>query len=162
MCGALVLAQLLFHCKEVLYVPTKQVFAWTDSTIVLNWIRGSPRRFKIFVGNRVSKIMDLLPPDRWNHVASAVNPADCASRGLFPVELLNHRLWWSGPEWLRCCQSKWPKQSVLQPNLPAEEVDELCSLICTTVDIAQPLVPFDQFSVFSHLKRVTAWVVRFI
>ena len=38
-------------------------------------------------------------PDRWNHVPGTNNPADfasrdCASRGLFPLELLDHELWW--------------------------------------------------------------------
>lgn len=66
-----------------------QVFAWMVSTIVLKWIQGNPHRFKVYVGNRVLQIMDLIPPDRWNHVASTNNPADCTSRGLYPSELLS-------------------------------------------------------------------------
>ena len=73
------------------------IYAWTDSTIVLNWLVGNPRRFKTYVGNRVSAIIDLIPPERWNHVPRIENPADCASRGLFPSELLVHDLWWHGP-----------------------------------------------------------------
>ena len=64
----------------------EDVYAWTDATIVLNWIQGNPRRFKTYVGNRVSQIMDLVPPDHWRHVSGAENPADCASRGLFPSD----------------------------------------------------------------------------
>lgn len=64
LCGAHLLAQILHHCKEVFSLSLKDVFAWTDSTIVLNWLTGSPRRFKTYVGNRVSSGLD--------------NPADCA------------------------------------------------------------------------------------
>ncbi len=53
---------------------------------------------QMFVGNRVAQIMELIPPERWGHVLSADNPADCASRGLYPAA---HTLWWNGPEWLR-------------------------------------------------------------
>ena len=93
LCGANLLAQLLHHTRQALSIPTEYVFAWTDSAIVLNWLVGNPRRFKTFVGNRVSRIMQLIPPDRWNHVRSPENPADCASRGLLPSELVNHDLW---------------------------------------------------------------------
>ena len=95
LCGAQLLAQLIHHVRQVFDIPLSQVSAWTDSTIVLNWLDGSPRRFKTYVGNRISTIVDLIPPDKWRHVRSADNPADCASRGLYPSELLNHSLWWS-------------------------------------------------------------------
>lgn len=75
-------------------------YAWTDSTIVLNWLDGNPRMFKTFVGNRVSCTLELIPSNHWHHVSGLQNPADCASRGIFPSELLEHALWWDGPEWL--------------------------------------------------------------
>lgn len=59
--GALILAQLLSQFKEVLEIPLTFVHAWTDSTIVLVWICGNPRRFKVYVSNRVAQIMDLIP-----------------------------------------------------------------------------------------------------
>jgi len=83
-CGAHLLAH-LHHVCQVLEIPHSNVHAWTDSTVVLNWLDGSPRHFKTFVGNRVSTIMELVPPDKWNHVSGQDNPADCASRGLFPL-----------------------------------------------------------------------------
>ena len=104
--GALILAQLLFHCKEVLDLPLGSVYAWTDSTIVLAWIQGNPRRSKAYVGHQVAQILDLTPADSWNHVVSKDNPADCASRSVFPSELLNHQLWWHGPSWLKLQPSK--------------------------------------------------------
>ena len=100
LCGAQPLTKLLCHIKRILNVPVT-VFAWTDSTIVLSWLTGNPRRFKTYVGNRVSFIVDQLPPDCWRHVAGTQNPADCASRGLFPLQLKDHDLWWKGPQWLQ-------------------------------------------------------------
>ena len=100
LCGAHLLAQLLDHVKEVFHLSIQDIYAWTDSTIVLNWLSGNPRCFKTFVGNRVSSILELIPPDRWKHVSGTDNPADCASRGLFPSELLEYNLWWEGPTWL--------------------------------------------------------------
>ena len=126
LCGAQLLAHLLNHAHQVLEIPLSHTCAWTDNTIVLNWLDGSPRRFKTFVGNRISTIMELIPPDKWNHVSGLDNPADCASRGLFPSELLRHSLWWEGPSWLRQSPADWPKQTPLvHINLPEEE-QSLC------------------------------------
>lgn len=78
-------------------------------TIVLNWLSGSPRRFKTYVGNRVSSIVHIIPPERWNHIMGAENPADCASRGILPSELLDHTVWWEGPSWLKLDTCNWPR-----------------------------------------------------
>ena len=101
LCGAQVLARLLHHIQQVHNITSDNLYAWTDSTIVLSWLDGNPRRFKTYVGNRVTGILEHISPDRWNHVDTKDNPSDCDSRGLFPSELIDHALWWNGPDWLR-------------------------------------------------------------
>lgn len=160
LCGAKLLAQLLHHTQMALGIPTEDVFAWSDSTIVLSWLNGNPRRFKTFVGNRISHIMQLLPPDRWSHVSSQDNPADCASRGLFPSELINHGLWWNAPDWLRLSSSSWPAQTSTHPTeLPAEEERDIC--LHSIANSLVPVIPWERFSSFSRLICVTAWIRRF-
>ena len=44
--GAHILAQILHHCKEVFCLPSQQIYFWTGSTIVHNWLAGNPQRFK--------------------------------------------------------------------------------------------------------------------
>ncbi|GFW33531.1 hypothetical protein TNCV_2210661 [Trichonephila clavipes] len=60
---------------------TFDVFAWTDSKIVLSWLSSHPRKWKTFVANRTSENMEVLPAKHWRHVPSKENPADIASRG---------------------------------------------------------------------------------
>ena len=160
LCGAQVLAKLLCHAKRILSIPADSTFAWTDSTVVLGWLSGSPRRFKTFVGNRVSSIIDKLPPECWRHVPDTQNPADCASRGLFPAQLQEHKLWWEGPHWLRLEPSVWPDQSTL-PSRPVPEEEKSVCLTTLTATV-QPIIPVERYSKFTTLKRVTAWVFRFI
>ena len=161
--GALILAQILSHCKELLDLPLSSVFAWTDSTIVLAWIQGNPRRFKVYVGNRVSQIIELVPANCWGHVVSEDNPADCASRGIFPSELIHHDLWWNGPPWLKLMPPEWPKNN-LPANVTNEEAEELNTTTynCNLAVIKDPLIPLDKFSSFNTYKRVIAWMIRFI
>ena len=82
------------------------------------------------------------------------NPADCASRGLFSSELLNHSLWWDRPQQH---QDVWPKQLVLPPNDPSQEGDEVCLHVVLVSH--QPVLQLDRFT---RLLRVTAWLIRFI
>ena len=119
LCGDYLLAQLLYH------VPLNDVYAWTDSTIVLIWLVGNPRRFKTYVGNRVSYIIELRAPETWNHIEGIQNPADCASRGMFLSELLDHTLCWNAPNWLHYDSSQWPKQFNLPPSESTSEEKEL-------------------------------------
>jgi len=84
------MTQVLSQSKDVLKIPLDHTYVWTDSTIVLSRLQGSPRRFKVFIGNRVAQIMELIPPDRWRHITSEDNPADCASHGMYPSEILTH------------------------------------------------------------------------
>ena len=142
LCGALVLSKLLCHVKRVFEVPLSGVYAWTDSTIVLNWLAGNPRRFKTYVGNRVSEIVDHVPPDRWSHVVSAENPADCASRGILPSQLLRHELWWTGPPWLRLEPSQWPKQDGT-PVVPTIDEERALCLVSASLS-GEPVVPFER------------------
>ena len=59
LCGALLGQRLL---SSVLQALTKmklvvtENFAWTDSTIVLNWIKQEPNKWTTFVANRVAEI----------------------------------------------------------------------------------------------------------
>ena len=160
LCGAQVLAKLLHHVRGIFQVPLTEVYAWTDSTIVLNWLTGNPRRFKTYVGNRVSEIVDQVPPDRWSHVVSADNPADCASRGIFPSQLIEHELWWTGPAWLLLKPSQWPKWEGTSVELSVGEEREIC-LAGVTLS-GETVVPFERYSTFTRIQRVVAWILRFV
>ena len=115
LCGATLLSKLLTSVSAALDIPISNVFAWCDSTIVLAWLDGNPKRYKTFVGNRIATILKAIPPEAWKHVPTLENPADCASRGLFPGELLTHTLWWDGPTWLPSDPIQTPTQPSLRP-----------------------------------------------
>ena len=122
LCGAALLARLMESTRQALGVLVKCCHAWSDSTTVLAWLDGSPKRYKTYVGNRLASINKLLPPECWKHVPTLENPADCASRGVSPGELIKLKLWWEGPPWL----SVDPVQVPPQPG--QKELDELASL----------------------------------
>ena len=60
-------------------------------------------------------------------VACVENPADCASRGLFPSELLEYQLWWKGPPLAQITTVR-VAQSTLPPPGPSDEERDTCLL----------------------------------
>ncbi|XP_075150784.1 uncharacterized protein LOC142224892 [Haematobia irritans] len=109
LCGAMLLAETIEHIIPQLKLESYSVYCWTDSTIVLSWLSKPPCFWTAFVANRVSKITEIIPPCKWHHVESEMNPADLASRGLSPQDLCDNQLWWHGQPFLRSATQIWPK-----------------------------------------------------
>ncbi|GFX04884.1 integrase catalytic domain-containing protein [Trichonephila clavipes] len=86
--GALVAARLSSRVQEIVRKKKEcKVFHWTDSKIVLFWIKGSSKRWKQFVANRVQEISELTDPDSWFHCSGQDNPSDFLSRDLVLIHL---------------------------------------------------------------------------
>ena len=103
--------------------------------------------------------MELISPERWNHVNGLDNSADCASQGLFPSELLNYSMV-ERPNWLLLNPVGRPNPTSLQPNDPSQEMNEICAH--STLVSTQPVIPLNHFSCFTRWKRVIAWLMRFV
>lgn len=113
LCGAYLLAKLLYYVKAVFHVPSCDVYVWTDRMTVLSCLLAKPRQFKMYVANRVSLFVELIVPKCWNHVSETEIPTDCAARGSFPSKLWESNLLWHGLKRLPLDPSKWPRQSTV-------------------------------------------------
>ena len=94
--------------QELQYERVEEIF-WTDSKVVLGYIKNDSKRFHVFVANRVQEIRDQTSPSQWRHVETKCNPADDASRGVTAKELIKSSRWISGPEFLWMPEDQWPK-----------------------------------------------------
>ena len=131
---------------------------WSDYTIVLSWVRTPPHRLQIYEGNRVSQIQELVSPSYWRHVPSELNPADCASHGLMPDDLINHTLWWA-PPWLLESPEQWPQNKVIVVPRNSSGLKLEKTVLTAAVDETSILL---KYSSLPTLQRVTGWCLRFI
>jgi hypothetical protein len=158
LCGAVLVSRLLTKVKQALNLTLTSIHAWTDSTVTLAWIRGLPIRWVTFVANRVTEIQSHVPPSSWHYVPSTDNPADCASRGLLPKELLDFSLWWTGPHWLLHEESQWPRE----PQLNAKTIPEQRTTRALMSQITPEWSVLARYSSLNKLKRITSYCYRFI
>ncbi|GFW01737.1 uncharacterized protein TNCV_1232371 [Trichonephila clavipes] len=98
LCAAVLLAKLVKRVVASLQLETAKIYLWSDSIIVLAWLRKELMDLKTFVKNRVAKIQE--PNQLWRHVPSDQNPADLVSRGVDHDKLLQRKLWFNGPTFL--------------------------------------------------------------
>ncbi|CAH2106769.1 unnamed protein product [Euphydryas editha] len=161
LCGALLGARLCAKVIESLTCNIRNKKIWTDSTIVLGWLNTQSRNLKTFVLNRVIEINDLTKGFAWMYVPTDQNPADLASRGVDPQQLQDSTLWWRGPSFLLKEESEWPSQgSFATNNLPELKVFT-CTKMKTKINNCS-LVEFEKYSRYDKLKRIVAYVLRFI
>lgn len=153
LCGAVLLTKLLMEVATLLNITKHNLHAWTDSKVVLAWLDKHPSKWSVFVANRVSEILTNLDPQNWSHVTSKHNPADCASRGLRPSELINNKMWFNGPEFLSNDTITYSKPKSIETELEAIKSH------CTTIEDDNLL---NRFSSLTKAKRVMAYCMRFI
>lgn len=166
LCGALVGARLYLKIITSLRSQFDSITFWTDSTIVLGWLRMPPNLLKTFVQNRIAEIHELTKDTLWHHVSGKENPADLVSRGHSLEGLHNCSLWWEGPRFLhdpqfKCTDMK-PDPILDNAHLPEIKTCEDQILLAHNVDDGNMLFPFSRFSRFSRLRRACAYVLRFI
>ncbi|XP_071056479.1 uncharacterized protein [Onthophagus taurus] len=153
-----------FISSNISGIVQPEIFAWSDSMVVLNWLDSSPHRWKTFLTNRTSHIHVILPGNRWRYVQSKDNPADPGSRGLLPSEMIRCKLWWNEPAWLSSHHSQWPSKSPL--TCPDESISEEKRVVI--VNIAEQIEEYflhtlmNSFSDLNKIQNIIAYILRFV
>ncbi|XP_065902557.1 uncharacterized protein [Dysidea avara] len=166
--GALMLTKLVLTVKKSLdSLLSLNCYYWTDSTVVLFWIRNH-KPWKQYVSHRVNEIRRHSLSEEWNHCPGSVNPADMPSRGLKGSELCDSQHWWIRPEFLCKPQSEWPNttslSSVEEANLELiKEVPVISHslVVLSTQFRLHDVIDCERFSSLLKLLNTTAYVFRF-
>lgn len=162
LCGALLLSKLLKQVSEAMRISISNIFAWTDSSIVIAWIFGEPKRWKPFVANRVVEIISTVNKDKWHHVQSHDNPADIASRGMLVSDLKKSTLWWKGPQWLLDKDLDVRKPDLILTDLEKKK-QEIKTFALANLEKDQFLTQkFKEFDSLMELLRAIAYCKKFL
>ena len=144
--AAVLACRLALLCRQEIPWRMAEYF-WSDSTVVLGYVKNTSARFKVFVANRVQFIHNVSSPEQWRHCVSAENPADDGSRAV------QTKRWLDGPAFLYGTFEESQLDDYTIGFMPDEE---LC--MNQTVPTGEPIAIYhDWFST----KKMVAWMMRF-
>ena len=108
----------------------------------------------------------------WKLCPGSLNPADLPSCGITAHELVNSKLWWTGPLFLQQEEQLWPHQGVCEStdevntemlkHSPPITLSKVTNTYCITQSSVDEVIDYTKYSNIHHLLRVTANVVRFV
>lgn len=134
---------------------------WSDSRIVLAWLKKSPSQLNVYVANRITKIQQLTYEHTWHYVPTKLNPADVISRGRLPNKFINDTLWHNGPQELLINEKTIVSNDeffLTNEKIP-ELRNEMLALPTIKIERFEPLYKFESFR---KTQRIFAYVNRFI
>ena len=136
--GCLLASKLAKSIAEAIHY-SGEIFFWCDSKVCVYWIRGEPRKWEVFVKNRVKEIQSVK--GTWQYVPTQENPSDIPTR----CQGVNLDVWLKGPAWLMD-YSMWPSTNF------SEEPNEV-KAFRATVQREEELIPG------LITPRVSKWLV---
>ncbi|XP_072380763.1 uncharacterized protein [Diabrotica undecimpunctata] len=161
--GALLASKLTTKVVDIIkdkLLSITSINMWSDSEIVLAWLRSHHSRWNQFVANRVAQFQENSSHSHWRHVKSKDNPADILSRGMMPSNILNSTLWFHGPQFLQTFDLNLSEYS---PKFNSNKLPEERKVVLHTRSAQFDFFVMlsERFSSFTKYVRTIAYVLRF-
>ena len=160
LCGAVLASEAVRKVMKEIDMDIARIMFYTDSKVVLGYIKNATRRFHVYVANRVQQILNVSKPEQWKYIESESNSADQATRGIKPG-WLNESTWINGPEFLRNGKEIETPRDVDSPSEDDPEVRK--KIVSHEVDLQRRkglgARRFLRFSCLSSLQSALAHLI---
>ena len=135
---------------------------WMDSTVAPYWLMNPGNHWKVFVANRVRKIVTVTEKLNisWKYYPTDKNIVDLGSRDA-SVDKMAKGDWFTGPEWLRH-EEKLAEQPTASSTEASEEEKSLKEVVASAREHKPD--EWDQLledKPYWTVLRITAWAIRF-
>lgn len=159
LCAAVLLSKTWEKIKSKMTNFVSKTYFWTDSKIVLQWLKLPSSTLHCFVANRISELQNNTRDIIWCHVPSKSNPADIVSRGCSAQEL-PATIWFNGPSFLLDHQSTWPKTD--ETKISSEILERRKAAVFKCTDAPKSIIEeiIDKHSSFYKVIRIISFVFR--
>ncbi|KAJ8973397.1 hypothetical protein NQ317_006463 [Molorchus minor] len=154
--GAVLGARFAKNISRELSITINDCIYWSDSVIVLTWIRTEdPRQFCTYVAYRVAEIQDNSLISNWRYIPTKLNVADEATKWTKRPTLKITDTWFKAPKFLYEEQPLWPLD--ITSETKQEEI-----MIHHNSQTCEPIIKIENFSKFIKLLRTMGYIYRYI
>ncbi|KAE9547693.1 hypothetical protein FO519_009095 [Halicephalobus sp. NKZ332] len=148
-------SRLMDIIEEELGKKIKKRFIWTDSQIVLSWVKKAPQD-KV-INNRLKELENK--EICYGYVESKENPADLPTRGCKPEELKKNNLWWFGPKWLKSEEDLEKRATIKIDNTPRATVISLAGKEQSQAGIE---LNWEKVGTLRKAETIATWILKAI
>jgi len=162
--GALIASRLVHKVSNILSLINSPVKCYTDSQVVLSWIKSNTTNKQPFIQRRVDEIRRLTSPSQWYYIQSKNNPADLGTRTMKLNSWLNNRMWWHGPDSSIIIQNEKEQTSSTYSKSNSELEHETIFELPTQTVVSQQfeqIIEVTRFSTLNKLLRTMAIILKF-
>ncbi|KAH7714689.1 Pao retrotransposon peptidase family protein [Aphelenchoides avenae] len=153
--------------EEPLLLKPDSVNLWGDNQGVLYWINSSERQ-SAWVEHRLREIRGGYEQGfEFRYVPTLDNPADIASRGCYPKDLLDNDLWWHGPKYLQWKGTdNWPAQPPSYQPFSSEDLGKDMKVLKTedskkaASELRATLCLQPTASTYLTVQKSNLWLIR--
>ena len=132
-----------------------QVFMWSDSSTVTQWLNAFEKKQQFFVANRIGESLGNTKLGEWNHIPGAQNLADLGTRGMRSNEIASS-VWLNGLAWLIENEAHWPKATAACTIV--EDTSETSQVV--TLLPNKPLeIQWERFSSWTKLTHTICYIL---
>ena len=94
--AAVIAARLARFVNREIDLDIEKTVLWTESTVVLSYLKNISKRRPVFEMNRIKLICKISAVEQWHWVSTDLNPADPFSRGVSPSQPCKAEKWLKG------------------------------------------------------------------
>ena len=134
------------------------IFLWSDSQTVLNYLRNENSHFGTYITHRVNEIRNNTDIKSWNFIPGILNVADDSTRYIDFSNLSTESRWLKGPEFLQKSQDEWPNQEKGTTVINQVTSSKTCKTAVEVQDVE--IVKWSHHSSWNKLTRQTAWIIK--
>ena len=97
---AVIAARMKTKIVEEIELGINQVFMWSDSKTVINFMKNEHTRFNVYILHRTNEIRNLTKSAGWRHIPGKLNAADFATKYSEFSKLMSTCSWYNSPNFL--------------------------------------------------------------
>ena len=139
-------------------IKKRNIFLWTDSKIVLNYLNNNDTNFGVYTAHQINEIRQSADPDNWRYIKTERNPADHTTRYQDFLSLSKNDTWLFGPSFLKedPCFEMSSNNIIVQTqqsNTQNKSHNSFINKIC-------PQINWSYYSSLDKLIRAISWIKK--